>query len=369
MPKTGREPPADRHVHIGGNLTGAVVTGNDNQVDVHATTVSPRQRRAIWAVVVAGLLASVAVITVVVWANRRPARPAVQTGAYTVTVRGSAVGGSPFERQGELRIRKAPAPMPYMWCLKVGDPWGAPAAGAVWFGSHGTCFGAGDTDAQVAIRTSGADTSIAPAGPARMNAFTATAGLLATAYVPDSGEVRFRVDDSTLTGTIGLLGLGFAGGSGRGTMTATFTAARVSEDPEALISSPIEPVPVASPADANFPGTRYAIKTVLGFTLRSGRDAWTGPAQARFAGAVLVVDTAGVRFRYDPPNARTDLFPVTGVVTGAGPVYVLSGQRRSGSVTTTVGGTLDTSGADPTVDLSLTTGTESYEATAILRRA
>jgi len=54
VPDAGREE-AGRNVRVGGNVVGAVVTGNDNKVDVHATTVSPRQRRAIWAAVAAGL--------------------------------------------------------------------------------------------------------------------------------------------------------------------------------------------------------------------------------------------------------------------------------------------------------------------------
>ncbi|MEU4242906.1 hypothetical protein [Actinoplanes sp. NPDC026619] len=377
MATTNGEPAADRHVQVGGNVVGAVVTGNDNKVDVHATTVSRRQRHAIWAAVTAGLLASVAVVAVVISANRAPDRPAVQFGAYTVTVRGSAIGGAAFDLQGELRIRKGAAKLPYKWCLKVGNPWGAPAPGMIWFGSHGTCFGAGTSDPLVEIRTSGTETSLVPLEPARpagenANAFTATTGLLATAYVPDRGELRFRVQESTLTGTIGLLGLSAFGDSGRGTMTATFAAARVSEDPDALISSPIQPVPWVSDDSTpqrHFPGTRYTVKTVIDFTRLSGSAAWTDRARARFAGAVLIVDTSGGKFMYDPPDARSDLFPVTGGVTGAGPVYVLAGQRRSGDLTTTVGGTLDTSGAEPTATLTFTSGEESHRATAVLQRA
>jgi hypothetical protein len=63
--------------------------------------------------------------------------------------------------------------------------------------------------------------------------------------------------------------------------------------------------------------------------------------------------------RYDPPNSRTDVFPLDDTVTAAASVYVLAGRRTAGmdvtAVTAEVGGTLDLSGADPVVRLTIST--------------
>jgi hypothetical protein len=360
------DPGENRGVHVGGDNRGAVVTGNANTVEVHHTStgLSRRQRLAVWAAVAAGLLASVVVIVVVVVEDQ----PAVKVGAYTVTVRGSAVGGARFEHQGELRIHPSADSLPYRWCLKAGFPWAA-AAGAIWFGSHDTCFGSDEAAPLVTISEAGGETTIVPAARrGTMNAFTAVAGLTAQVYLPDSGSVRFRAGEAQLEGTIGLGGPAGDGASARSQYTATFSAVRVSDDPHAAISSPQEPVAVSALPASSLAGDRYAIKTVLAFTQVSGNASWIDPARARFSGAVLVVNTAEGRFVYHAPDARSDLFPVNGTATGAGPVFVLAGQRQSGGTTATVGGTLDLSGAEPTVRLTLSTGPASYETTAILRR-
>ncbi|MFC8845288.1 MULTISPECIES: hypothetical protein [unclassified Micromonospora] len=107
-----------------------------------------------------------------------------------------------------------------------------------------------------------------------------------------------------------------------------------------------------------------------------GSPEFVKTARARFAGALLIVDARdGGRFVYDPPDSRTDVFPVTGTVTSAEPVYVLSGQRSAGEGVTTanavVGGMLDLGGNEPVIRLTLTTTalatTTSYEVEAVLR--
>jgi hypothetical protein len=92
---------------------------------------------------------------------------------------------------------------------------------------------------------------------------------------------------------------------------------------------------------------------------------------------VFVIDARdGGEFVYDPPNSRDDVFPITGTITGNGPVFVLAGTRSAGEGVTAasaeIGGTLDLSGAAPVVRLTLHTtlgiGTASgYEIEAILQ--
>jgi hypothetical protein len=91
-----------------------------------------------------------------------------------------------------------------------------------------------------------------------------------------------------------------------------------------------------------------------------GDSAFVNSARARFAGTVFVIDARdGGRLRYDPPNSRTDVFPLDDTVTAAASVYVLAGRRTAGmdvtAVTAEVGGTLDLSGADPVVRLTIST--------------
>lgn len=138
----------DRAVYVPGSFRGNVFTGDH-------TTITGWSPRAAWVIgLVMALAASASVASVVVaLRGDGPSQPVpVRVGAYTVTVRGSAIGGDPFELQGELRVRRPTDGQPYEWCLKVGNPRGAPKPGAVWFGTNGTCFAAllsGDPEALV----------------------------------------------------------------------------------------------------------------------------------------------------------------------------------------------------------------------------
>jgi len=220
----------------------------------------------------------------------------------------------------------------------------------------------------VAIAESDGEQILNPAPPSggRMNAFTATSGVLAGAYVPDGGSVRFRPSPSRIEGSLSLQGLeSITGRTTRGTLTATFIAQRISDDPEALVSSPIDPVfgsgeqPVPPP---EAPGVRYTVRTITSFIDTAGHPEFTPTARARFAAAVFLINAKdGGSFRYDPPNSRTDIFPITGTVTGSGPVFALSGSRATGEGATAasaqIGGTIDVSGPVPVVRLTLRTET------------
>lgn len=375
-----------RSVQVEGSVKAPVIAGDKNKVWVGSQLV--RHQWLLWLIVLMVLLAIVGILMLIAAAldaNKKRAEP-VRIGAYTVTIRGSAIGGSTFEQQGELRIRHATDSLPFEWCLMVGQPWGAPVPGAIWFGTNGTCFERGADKPVVTLSESAGETVLTPANPPSalrdsMNAFTATSGILSTAYVPDRGEVRFRYTASRIEGSISLQGLDAFGGSARGTFTTTLAATLVSEDPEALLSSPIEPVPGADAKASNrdssqVAGIRYTVKTVTLFNQLQGSPEFVKTARARFAGTVFIVDARdGGRFVYDPPNSRTDIFPVTGTVTSAEPVYVLTGERSVGEGATaaeaTVGGTLDLSGDEPIIRLTLTstaiTTTTSYKVEAILR--
>ncbi|MFF5108635.1 hypothetical protein [Streptosporangium sp. NPDC000509] len=375
-------PPDRPSVAVKGNVLGSIITGDRNTLIFGS--FSKRQQRAIWSVLLAILIIGSATIMIIIGDRDEKGRPPpVRTGAYTVLLRGSAFGGATFDQQGELRIRDSSSHPPYEWCLKVGNPWGAPAYGALWFGTVGTCFDGGLDETVARIQEKDGETRISPdASPSAPgqsgNSFTATSGLASGVYIPDRGEVRFRASGSKLEGTISLQGLQGTGESSIGIFTATLNASLVSDDPEAVISSPVQPVPYGGPTDSTSgkggaKTKRYAIKTVVSFSQREGDPRSIKDARARFAGAVLVINTGeGGDFVYDPPGSRTDVFPVTGKVINAESVYILAGQRSSKDATTkaVVGGTLDLSGNEPSVRLTLTTTTTettSYEAEAVLR--
>ncbi len=367
---------------VAGGVRGHVITGDH-------TTITDWSPRAAWVIGLVMVLASSASVVSVVVALRGDGPPQpepVRVGAYTVTVRGSAIGGDPFELQGELRVRRSTDGQPYEWCLKVGNPWGAPKPGAIWFGTNGTCFGSGVDRAVATVRETAGEHILTPVDPPPSlrdgrNAFTATSGVLSGAYVPDGGDVRFRASPSRLEGTLSLQGLeALAGLSTRGTFTATFTAALVSDDPEALVSSPIDPKygdGEQPPAPPDVKGVRYTVRTIVSFTLKAGSEEFLGTARTRFAEAVFVIDARdGGEFVYDPPNSRDDVFPITGTITGKDPVFVLAGTRSAGEGVTAasaeIGGTLDLSGDAPVVRLTLRTtlgiGTASgYEIEAVLQ--
>ncbi|PRY44853.1 hypothetical protein [Umezawaea tangerina] len=378
-PDDGTPVSGDRAVSVRGSVGGHVVTGDHTTI----TGWSPRATWVVGLVVAVAAAASVASVVVALRSDGPAPVERVRLGAYTVTVRGSAIGGDPFELQGELRVRAATDGLPYQWCLKVGDPWGSPKPGAIWFGTSGRCFGKRTDQSVAEVRETDGEHVLVPVDPPtpedQLNAFTATSGELSGAYRPTGGDVRFRASAARLEGTVSLQGLEVVVGlSTRGTVTATFTAALVSDDPDALVSSPLDPAGDSGrPTRPDVPGVRYTVRTVVSFTATTGAPDLRGSARERFAQAVFVVEARdGGRFVYDPPGSRDDLFPVTGTVTGAAPVFVLAGGRTSGEGTlaasSRIGGTFDLSGPEPVVRLTLGTaafGAESgYQAEAVLAK-
>jgi hypothetical protein len=163
----------------------------------------------------------------------------LRVGTYSATVRGTGPDGKAFEARGELRIRPTIDELPYQWCLKVGLPAGDPKPGAIWFGSDGSCFGAGRRSPVVTWRESGGEYVLAPLNPPpkvteSLNMFYATTVVMAEANQPDGGDLRFRAQGSTLTGTINLQGVAL-GNARRGAYAATLEASFVSGDPEAPV--------------------------------------------------------------------------------------------------------------------------------------
>lgn len=369
----------DRWATVGRDLHGAIVQGDANQVSVGTGLTTAHRRWLTWLAVVAVLVVGGIVVLTVTLVDQRGRRPApIRVGAYTTTVSGSVVGGDAFELQGELRVRESTDDLPYEWCLKVGDPWATPAPGAVWFGSNGTCFGAMRDAAVVTLVETGGETVLSPYTRApslheSANGFTATSGSFAGTYLPDRGDVRFRTTQGGIEGTLSLQGSTAMSGHGRGAFTATLRASFVSDDPEEVLSWPARAVGPAATGATVDPGPgrgiRYVVKTVTGFTQTEGSPEYARSERARFEGAVLVVDARdGGTFVYDPANSRTDVFPVTGAVTSAEPLYVLSGRRaieqENFSATAVVGGTLDLSGREPVVRLTLATSTTTTIRTA-----
>ncbi|GAA1761443.1 hypothetical protein [Luedemannella helvata] len=185
-------------------------------------------RRA-WLVIGGAVVLVAAGLGAWTWSRAEPGGE-LRTGTYTATVRGTNVDGAPFEARGELVVSAPGQELPYKWCLKVGLPAGDPKPGAIWFGSHGACFGAGRVSPVITWRRSGAEHVLVPLNPPpsvreSLNSFYATSVPMAEANQPDGGAVRFRADGDTLTGTIDLTGVAM-GNAKRGAYTATFTAYR-----------------------------------------------------------------------------------------------------------------------------------------------
>ncbi|WP_170990925.1 hypothetical protein [Herbidospora galbida] len=296
-------------------------------------------------------------------------RAGLGAGTYTVILEGSVANGSPFTRQGELRVRR-----PSDWCLRVGNPAGAPAPGAIWFASDASCFDGSADDVFAEWATDGEQTVLTPVNHARsMNLFNAVSGVTAAAYTPDRGEVRFQADGAQVTGTINLQGVDLMGGTAeRGVFTAKFEAAQISDDPEALISSPEDPAATSELTPSDATGARYSVKTVISLDQLQGDPGNLDAARARIAGAIFVIDARdGGDFLYAPPDSRDDLFPVEGTVSGAEPAYVVSGDRAADQAKVAVGGAVDLSGAEPVIHLTVTTTAfskvTSYEFRAVLR--
>lgn len=372
---TAAEKPAEPPTYVGGDVHGPLVTGNK-----YVFMLDGLSRRMV--VLFAASAAVLLVLSVVAFTKDRRRDDEVLTGAYTVVVYGSAAGGSPFERQGELRIRPADDGLPYKWCLQVGRPLGAPQPGSVWFGTHGTCFGSGYDGPISTVEEEDGETVISPLpspppppkGRA-LESFTVSSGLTAPVYAPDRGSVRFRVNGSRLEGAIALEGLSIFGDPGRGTLTTTFTAVLASRDPDALLSTPVDPVPLVTPVPApTAKGQRYTVKTILSFQRVRGSEAFVASARARFASATFMIEQVDEGdFVYMTADSLDN--PLKGSVRGSGPIYTLAAQRTStiGDSRSSVGGTLDTTGAEPTVRLTLTstsdTGETSYEVAAVLSPA
>ncbi|WP_061300708.1 hypothetical protein [Herbidospora cretacea] len=363
-------------IRVGRNVNGPVIVGDGNRVTIHRSPY-------LWIVLTVLVVMGAATIFLLLTGDDEepPAaadKPAgIRPGAYTVILEGSAAGGAPFTRQGELRIRRSAGGQPFDWCLKVGNPVGTPAPGAIWFATNASCFGGGEDDVYARWETDGTTTVLTPVRQTtkEMNFFTVASGVTATAYTPDQGEIRFEADGARLEGAISLQGVGEIGPAERGVFTATLDADQISDDPEALISSPVDPpaaetAPALNGSDAT--GTRYSVQTVISLDQLKGDPDDVDSARARIAGAVFVIDERdGGDFVYAPADSRTDLFPVEGRVASAEPVYVVSAEAAVEGAEVTVGGTFDRSGAEPVITLTVTStffaGVTSYEFKAILR--
>lgn len=174
------------------------------------------------------------------WRAARTDTGGLRPGAYAVTLRGTAADGTAFEARGSLSVRSPGDGLPYQWCLKVGLPAGNPTPGAIWFGSHGSCFGVGKPSAVVTWQQSGGDNVLVPVNPApsvrdSLNSFYATTVNMAEAVQPDGGEVRFHADGDTLTGAIDLRGAAM-GNAKRGGYVASLAATLVSPNPAASVA-------------------------------------------------------------------------------------------------------------------------------------
>ncbi len=299
--------------------------------------------------------------------------PAV--GTYTVTLGGSSAGSGSFERHGELRIRPRDDG-PFDLCLKIGDPFAPSEPGAIWFGTIGTCFGSFGEQAMAEITESGASFEITPivgavsASGNNPNGFSFSTALTACWFEPDDGSMRVERAGTSLTGGINLRGLDACGTSASTVYTATYEATFLSPDPDAVISTP-DPGTDEEPERPDG-AARYVVSSVIGFELIEGDEAFALTTQERLKGAVF--DIGDSEFVYAPSDSRTDLFPLSGTVTRSGDFLVLSASAETSVepvARTTVGGTLDLSGAEPLLQLtsSTTTGsTVTFEATVIWTR-
>ena len=288
---------------------------------------------------------------------------APEVGTYLATVSGSAAGGRQFERQGALRIRPGDGDDPFVACLEIGHPLAPVDIGDIWFGTRGSCFGAGGEGAAATLEPAGAAWEIEPdpdfewADDVALNAFSFTTSITGCPFVPDAGSMRIAVNGLRLDGTLNLRGLTPAGcASASSTYTATLSAAQVSDDPSAIISNPAGgPTPTVGEVTDGV--TRFAVQEMLSFEQIVGEPAWVESARARALAATLVIDTEQQTFTYDAPGARDDIYPLEGTVTGTGGLLVLSGDAEStlGPTSVTLGGTVDRTGDPSTLDITIST--------------
>jgi hypothetical protein len=305
----------------------------------------------------------------------------LKDGAYLAEVRGS-VQGSAFDREGALRVRPGHDGLPYQWCLEVGNPWGTPTAGGIWFGTNGTCFGSGRDAALTDMQTEGSTTRIHPDVSGlplneNLNAFAASSGDRPSVFVPESGDISFTVSDSTLTGEISLSGPPGIGSGAQGQITMALSARLVSTDPDAIMSLPSEspsssPQASGSSRGQGIEGTRFTIKSIDTLNQTAGSVAFMDSERERIKDAALTVqERLGGSFVWAPANSRTDLFPLIGQVNGYPPIFELTGQATANKgtivrTTVKIHGFLNLSGEEPRLVLDETVisqgKTFSYEA-------
>ncbi len=306
--------------------------------------------------------------------------PTLTTGTYLVTVRGSALGGAPFDLQGTLRVRPE-ADGSSKVCLKVGNPFAPSAPGEIWFGTRIDCFGNGPTGPMTTASGDGSTLVLSPRldgltdPKLSLMGFNVSNAITACWYVPVSGEVRLSPVAGGLSGAVNLRGLDACGSSAQAVYSSTLTANLLSTNPDAQASSP-QPTGTTSPATAL--GLRYTVSTVTSFQMVEGSAAFANDTKTRVAGAVFLVDVDRGTFQYAPANSRDDIFPVDGTLTPTGDrVYRMTGSRQAGggatAAATEVNGLLDLTGSQPLVQLTVTTtipaNRSSYQTSIVLARA
>jgi hypothetical protein len=360
---------------VGRNLT---VRGSRNVIGHHNTVgFGPRAFLGTIIVIMLGAAGIVFVSSRTV-----PTAPdSLRDGAYLAEVRGS-VQDSAFDREGALRVRPGHDGLPYQWCLEVGNPWATSAAGTIWFGTNGTCFGSGRDAALTDMQTNGSTTRIHPNVTdlplnENPNAFAAPAGSNPSVYIPESGDVSFTVSGSTLTGEINLSGPPGTGSGAQGQITMALSARLVSTDPDAIISipsdSPDSTPPASGPSRSQaVEGTRFTVKSIDALDQTAGSTAFMDSERERINNADLTVqERLGGSFVWAPANSRADLFPLIGQVNGSAPIFELTGQAKANAgtlveTTVKIHGFLNLSGDEPRLTLDETVISQrkafSYEA-------
>jgi hypothetical protein len=173
-----------------------------------------------------------------------------------------------------------------------------------------------------------------------LNVFTASSGLLARPLEPIKGFVFFDVLGTRLDGSVNLQGVETFGGDGAGSLTVSFEAQLSSTDPECVVDAPLEQPVGADPkalaaASRQVRGTRFVVERIEDLTQIDGSPAFLPNARRRIGSAVLVVqERAGGAFAFVPPDARNDLYPLLGSVTGTPPLFTLAAQTSVGDAAT-----------------------------------
>lgn len=195
-----------------------------------------RATRRIAAAAALSGLALIASVGLGVGTGVAAAAPSVTSLVYEVVIEGTASGNA-FRRTATLTLIPTVTDVtgngvnPFEACLRSGFPAGAPAVGAIWYGTNTACFPDRGQAIDLTYAVADADGFHTEADPnlqaLMVNHWTASDDyIFAFPYGPVSGGTTYRFfEDGTVQGAVELVGHGGLGGYS--TYSATFSGALV----------------------------------------------------------------------------------------------------------------------------------------------